>query len=154
MALGDYAVGEGPFGFDPVVTSDPRPVGRAPAAQLYDAATRDFPLDSDGNFEAMHPVDQGVVLALATRRGSILSAPDVGHTLHQLDRSRSHDLQYQVELRVEAAMPLAGLLADGSVTTLRIDYDVTYQGRISVAYHYRNNVTGKMPEPIRQDYGD
>jgi len=154
MALGDYECGEGPCGFDPVVSSDPRAPARAPAAAEFDGATRDFPRDSSGNFRALHPIDQGVALALSVKRGSIRSAPAVGNTIHELDRRDSSRIEQQVTARVNDAYPLSVFLADKSVTTLKIEWEVTYLGAIHVAYTYTNNRTGRTPDPVRVDYGD
>jgi hypothetical protein len=152
MAWQDYPFGTGPLGFDPVIVTDARPFARAPSAQEFDLATKDFPLDSAGNFRALHPVDQGVALSFV-RRGSIKSAPLVGNTLHLITDMSPARLEQQVQTRVDDAFPLRVLVKDGSVTTLRIEHDISVHGRLGVAYYFRNNITGRTAPAVRVSYG-
>jgi len=153
MALGDYGCGVGPCGFDPVVETVARAFARAPTAQEFDGATRDFPLEADGNFRALHPVDQGVALSMCIRKRSIPSAPDVGNTIHEITDLASSRLEAQIQSRVDSAFPLSTFLADGSVSILRLDWERRERGGISVALTYRNNITGVTTPAQRYDYG-
>ena len=148
MGAGDYALGFGPAGFDPVVVSAPRTEFRAPAAQEFDGATRDFPRDATGNFRALHPIDQGVALSLLTKRGSIKSAPEIGNTLHEISPVTASRVEQQVHVRVNDAFPLRDYLAADSVETIRIEYDISIRGRLAVAYTYRNLLLGKSSGEI------
>jgi hypothetical protein len=143
MGAGDYATGVGPAGFDPVLSSDGRSIYRAPAAQEFDGATRDFPLDDLGNFRALHPVDQGVAFSILVKRGQLKSAPNVGNTLHEIGNVGGGRTAEQVKARVNDAFPLRDFLREGSVETIRIDHDVTVRGRLLVVYTYRNTLLGK-----------
>lgn len=132
MALGDFLLGEGPLGFDPIASNSPAGV-RQQRAPLIHPGLHDAVLLEDGSLLGVHPVDQEVALALGVARGTLGSAPDQGHSLGELEYG-ARDLEAQVQQRVEQA--LAVLLARGdvllvSVVTTLIEggfvVDATYQ---------------------------
>ena len=86
--LGTYLAGMGPMGYSPSVPPNaPRDV-RPPAALYFDGQTRDFPLDENGFYREVHPVDQKVELQLSLPRGAIASTPGIGNHLRTIQRVR------------------------------------------------------------------
>lgn len=153
MGAGDYPAGDSPAGFDPVESSPARGLDRAPAAVEFDGATRDFVLKADGNFAALHPVDQGVALAILVQKGSIKSAPAIGNELGSIEDLASPRLEQQVRARIDESFPLSTFLADGSVTTLNVEWEVRESGGLLVAYTYRNNLLADEDPVRRVTYG-
>lgn len=78
MGAGSFAAGLGLAGLDPLPPQNqPRNVS-PPAALYFDGASKGFPLDSNGHYLSIHPVDQAVALALLVKLGSLASAPEMG----------------------------------------------------------------------------
>lgn len=133
----DFPAGDGPGGYSPILSPSAYEKPRTPTATKFDGRTKDYPLDAAGHWEAIHPVDQGVALAHMVRQGTIKSAPTVGHTLREITHLGKPDLKADVTDRIRRAVPLAALLADGSVVIDRIDVE-TSGGRLLEATYYRN----------------
>jgi hypothetical protein len=60
---GAFAAGAGPAGQDPQAPTTTTPVAVLPAAIFFDPATKNYPMNADGTFTAVHPVD-----AIVTQR--------------------------------------------------------------------------------------
>ena len=86
MGAGSFGAGEGAAGEDiPTPPDAPRNV-TPPAALLFDGRTRDFPLNAQGRYRRVHPVDQRVALALLIAYGTIASAPTVGDKVRRITK--------------------------------------------------------------------
>lgn len=132
MPAGLYPAGVGPSGHAPVADPATLAVGSMPAATRYDGMTRGFQLDSDGNWIAIHPVDQEVALACLLPRGSVRSAPAVGHTFRDLVPG-SPSLRAAALDR--ARLALARPLARGDIV---LDDVIVQSAPLAVAVLYRN----------------
>lgn len=143
MPAGLYPAGVGAIGFAPVVAPGTVPPRVDPVAALLDGATRDFPLNADGYWKAVHPVDQEVEIALLVPAGSVASAPDVGHTLLDVDLGAA-SFQNDVADRVRRA--LTRPLARGDIEIVRIDAsNANRQLRCAVTYRNLRSATPAVP---------
>jgi len=73
---------------------------------------------------------------MCTRKGSLLSAPNVGNTLFDIEYLGNPDLGSDVEDRVRNAFPLSRLLANGDVEIIRIAHDES--NGLAVALYFKN----------------
>lgn len=136
--FGWLPAGVGPAGYNPVVPPNaPRDV-RPPAALLFDGGTRDFPLDENGFYRAIHPVDQKVALALCVSRGAIAAVPGIGNKLRTIQRVRPDVAVTLVKNYVREA--LADLIAAKSIQIESdgIAVDASVPGRLLFAVTYLN----------------
>jgi hypothetical protein len=134
--FGWLPAGVGPAGYNPVVPPNaPRDV-RPPAALLFDGGTRDFPLDENGFYRAIHPVDQKVALALCVSRGAIAAVPGIGNKLRTIQRVRRDVAITLVNNYVREA--LADLIAAKSIQVDKIEVDPDVPGRLLFAVTYLN----------------
>jgi len=141
--FGTYPLGASPFGHDPSVPTGPRGA-YLPAAPNYDGNSQDWATDEDGRVESIHPVDNGVQMAMFVQQGELKSAPTVGNTLLQCQELGTPRQQSEVEGIVRKANPIARYLTDGSITITAIETELrTQTGALMVKLHYTNNVTGK-----------
>lgn len=136
LGIGWYAAGLGPAGYDPVVPPNaPRDV-RPPAALLFDGETRDFPLDANGFYSEVHPVDQKVELALCISREAIAAAPEIGNKLRTIQRVKSTVAETLARNYIREV--LADLLASKAIRIENIELDVSVPGRLLFAVTYTN----------------
>lgn len=136
LGIGWYPAGLGPAGYDPVVPPNaPRDV-RPPAALLFDGQTRDFPLDANGFYREVHPVDQKVELALCVSRGAIASVPGIGNKLRTIQRVRVAVAETLCRNYIDEA--LADLLKAKSISVEKITIDTSVPGRLLFAVAYLN----------------
>ena len=133
---GSSGAGLGPAGFD-VVTEPtaPRNVTR-PRAILFQLNGCDFPLDDDGRYEDVHPVDQWVALQLGIALGTVGSSPLVGSPLRRITHAGAPRTRAQVEDAVRVA--LKPKLDTREIRIDRIDYEPTPYGGFKVAVAYQN----------------
>lgn len=134
---GFYPAGTGPAGFAPAPPPQERRRRKPPAALHFDGATRDFLKDEDGLYKSVHPVDQGVGLALLVELQRLPSAPAVGSTLPQIEHVAAASLQNDVQDRVDRA--LDRWLSAGDITQLALTATPGPFGRVRVVYEYTNN---------------
>ena len=136
MGAGDTPAGEAPAGLDPPgAPSPPRDV-RPPQALLVDGATRDVPLDAQGLYAGVDPVEHRVALAIFLTLGAIPSAPEIGSTIRDARIAASAPLQQDVEARVRQA--LADEMTAQNIDLLQVTATVTVRWRLSVLVVYRN----------------
>jgi hypothetical protein len=138
LGIGWYPAGLGPAGYDPVIPPDaPRGV-HPPAALMFDGQTRDFPLDENGFYREVHPVDQKVELALSVSRGAIASVPGIGNKLRTIQRVRKEVAETLARSYIREA--LADLLASKAIqiNNIDIDIDTSVAGRLLFAVTYLN----------------
>lgn len=98
--------------------------------------TRDVPLDAQGLYTGVDPVDHRIALALFTTLGRIPSAPEIGTTLAQARIADPAPLQQDVEARVRQA--LQDEITGGNIDLLEVTATVTVRWRLSVLIVYRN----------------
>jgi hypothetical protein len=141
--FGSYPFGSTPFGRDPSVASGPRGAF-LPAAPNYDGSAQDWQTDEDGRHVSIHPIDNGVQLAMFAQKGELPLSPTTGNTLLQCNELGTQRLQAEVENIVKAANPIARYLTDGSIEILRIDVEFRpVNGTLLVTLNYRNNITAR-----------
>lgn len=70
--------GSGAAGTIAVTSEDGRGVVRPPQALYFDASVMDFPIDDNGRYIEVHPVDHKASMLLIPLKGSIAGAPDQG----------------------------------------------------------------------------
>lgn len=135
MPTGAYPAGVEPAGADPVSTSI---VARSkrPTAIRYEGAVRDWTIyDSTGGYQAVTPVEQGVVLSLMVRQGQISSSPTTGHTLNDIETLDEATIESDASDRVRRSNPLARLVRDGLAAIKKIEVQiVSNQLRVAVYF--------------------
>ncbi len=152
MGAGSYAAGIGQAGGDPVSDPSVSTTTTPPAAARFDAGKKDFLLNASGFYEAVHPVDQEFALRLSIRRGSISSAPDVGHRIRDLKRIGGTGFEAKVrDCVTEAVKPMT---SRGDVEIVSITLDTSQRGQLVVVVVYRNlrfvdSVARALPIPVQ-----
>lgn len=132
------------------ITPGNRPF-RGPAAMMYDGASKDWLINADGRYKSVHPVDQGVVLSVLSRQGSIKSSPTTGSTLHEVEYLGGPELASDVDDRVKRSNPLARYLKSGAVTLKRVDVESS-GSRLFVVVYYVNNLVNPNDQQSVQYY--
>lgn len=107
-----YPAGTGPAGHEPVPPDPTRPAELAPAV-AFDPQTRTFLFDEEGEALLVHPVDQGVALALGFQVNGVAAAPGVGLDVARLKRTSPEAMQQAVLDVVRTA--LAPLIDAGDI---------------------------------------
>jgi hypothetical protein len=107
------------------------------AAMRYEGSVKGWELDANNNFAAVTPNEQGVVLSMAVRKGSIMSSPETGNTLHEILYFGSPNIESDITNRVMTSNPIARLVAAGSVSIERILYQVTKKC-LKVAVYFKD----------------
>lgn len=136
-----YPAGSGPGGFSPVLSPGPVTARIPPRALNYDPRTRDFTTTAN-LYDAIHPVDQAVILRLTIERGSIKSYPDFGIPLASIRRAGGPTLGQQATDCVNVA--LADLLSPKKIEVQRIETDVATRGQVKIAVTYKNLVSKRI----------
>lgn len=137
QGIGAFGSGLGSAGFDPVLSPSSSNVSNAPVALLFDPATRDFRMGSDGRFVSIDPVDQEVVLALWLRKGSVGSAPESGSDIRNIERQGGPGFVGQVQDMVRNA--LRAIIERGDINVLKIEIIIPQRGTTFVFVNYVNN---------------
>ena len=136
MPTSSTAPSAGPAGHAPPSPRGEPQAYTGPVAVEFDGATRDWVV-TDGDWQAIHPVDQQVAFGLMMERGKLKSAPDVGHTLREIRYLGGENLGADVRDRVRTANPIAQLIADEDIAVDRIEHS-SEGGRLAVAFYYVN----------------
>lgn len=133
---GSSGAGLGPAGFDPAADpTAPRNVTR-PRAILFQLNGFDFPLDSDGLYQDVHPVDQWVALQLGLPLGVVGTSPTAGSPLRRITHVGAPSTRAQVEDAVRVA--LKPKVDTREIRIDRVDYEPTPFGGFKLAVSYRN----------------
>lgn len=141
VGAGGFAAGRGPAGFAPILAPSVKLATTPPRATNYDPVTKTF-TSTNGYYDSIHPVDQAVAIALLFPKGSLKSAPDVGHTFQQLGRNSGVRLVADAEDR--ARLALKKLVDAGSISIGNVDVDASIRGQVKIAVTYTNLVTGAV----------
>lgn len=140
MGYGTNRNGIGLNGADAVLNRSAKLATQPPTAALFDPKTRTFPVLANGQLQAVHPIDQRVVLALWPRKGAIKSVSAQGHTFADLARLTSTQKQPAAERIVRDL--LATMIKNGDITLLKVIAGSPVRGRDEIAVEYVNNRTG------------
>lgn len=146
--VGSSAAGVGFAGYAPVGPRSTRQRDTRKRAINYDPWVKDFTTTESAGatelYDAIHPVDQQVVLALTIPLGSLKSAPTVGHRLAEVNRLTGSTLVRAVEDRIRLA--LKRLIDGQKITILSIDIDASaaLRGQLKVATSYQNLETRRV----------
>jgi hypothetical protein len=149
MTTGVYPAGIGPAGANPIVAgASSRP--KRPTAIRYEGAVRDWTIyDGTGGYQAVTPVEQGVVLSLCVRQGQISASPLTGHTLNDIETLDPVTIEADASDRVRLSNPLARLVRDGQAAIKKIDVQiVSNQLRVAV---YFFDLTRDRTRVLRRD---
>jgi len=130
-----------PAGYNPQADPAPSKVGSPPRAVNYDPTIRDF-TTTNGYYDAIHPIDQAVALALTIEQGSLKSAPTVGQTYRKIPRLSGASFVRQVEDRTSLA--LKRLLDGQKIRVLAIEVQQGNFGQTKIAVTYVNLLTQKV----------
>jgi hypothetical protein len=144
---GTFPAGLGPGGFSPQDAPVPGQVKLSPRAVNYNPRTKDFTttVPAGGGlalYDAIHPVDQAVELALFVPLGQLKSAPTVGHTFREVQRLSGVTLQNAVEDRTRLA--LKRITDKQQIKILAIQVDVQTRGQLKIAITYFNLMTAQI----------
>jgi len=120
MGLGDFTLGQGLMGHDPVyILVPPAPV-LVPRAVKYDPSIKQYDLfDNNGNAIDVHPVDQIVAIRLTTEEGQSGSSPTLGTRIRKLCRAAAPPRHQQIAL-TECKRVLKDLLDAGDVKLISV----------------------------------
>jgi hypothetical protein len=137
FGIGAFPAGSTPAGYDPVIPAGaPRRVVPPPALK-FDGATRDFPLDENGFYQASHPVDQQAALALCVSRGAIASVSSIGNKLRTISRVSPAVAETLAKTYIREG--LASLTSAKSIEVIQpIQIDLSVPGRLMFAVSYLN----------------
>lgn len=145
MALGDSLFGEGLMGEDDVARAVSAGI-IPPRAPRFDPSTRDYPLDDNGLYQDIHPIDSQVILALTVEFGKISSASTTGQTLREIPSPQGRRVKSDVDLRVRSA--LSRLTKRGSIAILKIGHSSPNRHTLHVAVEYMNNQTRRREKAL------
>jgi hypothetical protein len=118
------------------ITIPARVTAVLPAAILFDLSTRTFPLNADGTFKAIHPVDQQVALALGIQQGAIGSYTKLGNKLRAIKRGGGPQLISQVQDAVRQAV--AAIVARNDILVTEVAVFTPVRGQITLSFTYVN----------------
>ncbi len=135
MGAGNFPA-DGQAGLDPVGAPLPRRNVRLPWALLLDGWTRDVPLDANGLYVEVHPVDHKVEVAMFIALGKLQSAPGIGGTVGEVAVGEDAAMQRDAETRIREA--LAELLAEGDIAIVSIRAFAAPRWRANVELKYQN----------------
>lgn len=115
MGMGDFPMGEGPAGADPVYLPAPSTPVLAPRAVFYNVALRQLQLtDDNGNAIDMDPIDQIVWSRTTPQQGSSASSPTLGTKILARFKLAPPSKHAQIAFQ-EMATVLADLIAAGDI---------------------------------------
>lgn len=109
-----------------------------PRALLIDPQGRDFPLDANGRYQDLHPVDASVVMALIMLQGKIRCSPDTGWTGDQIKDFSGPRGEADAKARVRSALKPAIDRAD--IEVVSIEYDPKPAGPFVRVQYYNNRL--------------
>jgi hypothetical protein len=147
MGAGQFNAGEGLGGEDPLADPSPPRDVTPPAALLFDGATKAHPLDAQGRYQGIHPVDQRVALALLVRFGSVGSVPDQGARFREIAKVTRYTAAQAKDM---VNLALARLLAAKDITVELVEVETNrLAGSIAIAVSYQNLRLPKQTKPNR-----
>ena len=133
---GSTDAGDVAAGFDPAGAVGSARAGTLPRALYLDAATMDFPVDENGRYQEVHPIDHQVEMRLLPAAGSVAAAQSVGSTLR--DIAIGPRAQMTADAWRIAKNRLSDLLANGDVRILSVTAYASNAWRVHVEISYQN----------------
>ncbi len=103
MGFGEESFGAGPFGLSP---QTPPALRVVPQFQAYDidVRTRDVPIDDNGFYKSIHPVDHRVRMGMLINFGAVPADPSVGSTIHEMPFDTDENMTADANRRVRIAL--------------------------------------------------
>lgn len=117
---------------------------RPPHALFLDLSKMDFPINDEGLYVEVHPVDHQVLMLIGPELGTVAAVPDQGLAWS----SMPYDVETVMTRRADELVrnKLAALLSRGDIGELSVTYRSNVIGRGRVLVEYRN-----LREPNIQD---
>lgn len=140
MPLGDVPVGADPLGVEPA-PYEPEDKPTMPRMVFFDGTTRDFPLDDDGRYVDIHPVDHAVQFAMFLEFGRVASALEAGNTLRSVGSPIGAGVALEIDSRVRTA--LRSLVQRRLISVSRIEHQAPNRHTLFVALTYVNLQTAR-----------
>ncbi len=151
MPGGAYPAGTWPAGA-PVAVGEPLSSSTGPVAAMFDGATRDVPLDDDGHYLGVHPVDQKMALRGLIARGRMSSHPELGNRLLTETHNDPQRRQAVVENYFREFSVFGELVENGDVeiVSIQTEANVLSQTNATLAVVvYRNlRLVGSEERPL------
>lgn len=140
MGAGTFPAGQGGAGLDPLPTFPQPLTPRATAALYFDGATADFPLDANGYYLGIDPIDQEVALALLIRLGTLSSVPELGAAFRTIRKITPQTVAIATDM---ANTALADLVSAKQIEIVNIDVQTRPRptGAVLIAVAYKNLTT-------------
>ncbi len=135
MGAGMFPAGSGPSGLDPLAPPSPPRSVTPPAALYFDGQTQGFPLDAQGHYVGIHPVDQAVALALIVRLGTLGSVPGLGAGFRNIRKITTSTGTQATDM---ARIALASIVQAGDIMILDIQVETRRTGAVLIAVSYKN----------------
>lgn len=136
MGAGNFPAGAGPAGLDPLPPPSPPRDVSPPAALYFDGRTQGFPLDAQGRYVGIHPVDQAVALALIVRLGTLGAVPEQGAAFRDIRKITPSTGTQATDM---ARIALAAIVQRGDITILDIQVETRRtMGAVLIAVSYKN----------------
>lgn len=136
MGFGDTPFGQEPFCGDVAVTTYVSPADHPPIALAFDPMTRDIPMDTNGRYGELHPVDHRMALAIFVSLGKLRASPDMGGTVDQVAIDDDVKMQADAERRVRAAAK--DLISNGDIRLVSVQSYAQPRWRANVKVVYMN----------------
>jgi hypothetical protein len=137
MGIGSFGAGIGDAGtdyFEQLASTTPTP----PAAIYIDLAAKDSRLNANGNWDAMDPTEQMVVISFGNFKGTLKSAPEVGNDFDKLPRNRGNALLPEALRIAGEAFPFSDLIANGDVSLEGVLVQSPKWSETRIAVQWRN----------------
>ncbi len=120
---------------------------RPPHALYLDLSTMDFPMDENGRYIEIHPVDHAVFMAIGPEQGSIMAMPGQGLAWQSMPYESEAVMQRRANEMVRAK--LAELLSRGDIADLTVTLRSNVVGRGRVLVRYKNTRIPEINDPYR-----
>jgi hypothetical protein len=120
MPMGEFPMGGGTMGLDPVYKPDPPAPVVNPRATKFDPSIKQFVLvDANGNPVDVHPVDQIVAVRWTTQVGQSASSPLMGTRLRTLIQGAAPSRHQAIAL-AEFNRVVADLVSAGDIVVFGV----------------------------------
>ncbi len=145
MGFGEEGFGEEGFGMSPGETLGARVVPEFQALEI-DLGTYDVPIDENGFYKSIHPVDHKVLLNLAIKLNAIPADPSIGTTLFDVQFDTDERMTADGSRRVRGALNQMVLDEDITIDDVKLLSGTSTSGRLMFEIEYQNL---RMPEGER-----
>lgn len=135
MGAADFPAGYEDAGDDPDIAVPAARVVPEVQALYLDPDARDFPLDENGFYVGIHPVDARVEAQMLIAAGSIKAAPEIGNLLFSY-RYATPDITTRVQYEVKRA--LRDEVQGGNIAIKAVTVETLTMGGFLVELQYVN----------------